>query len=295
MSLPPPAEDQAYCNVSALESGLIDLPLDIFITNAKQGAVETAPSLSFLIQHSKRREKFIFDLGIRKDWENYPPASIKWIKEVFSVNVPQDVVESLAKGGLTPSDITTVCLSHLHFDHTGNPLPFTNSTFVVGGESAPLLKDGYPGNPDSGIAEDLLPAGRIEFLDTEKLTPLGPFPRALDFYNDGSLYIIDAAGHLPGHLAALARTSADGGWLLMGGDSAHHWSLIKGESDIKVGHPAYASGCAHANKEAAEKNLERIRELLKNPRARVILGHDHPWYQENKNGPSFWPGRIPSL
>lgn len=295
MSLPPPADDQAYCNVSALESGVIYLPLGIFITNAKPGAVDTAPSLSFLIQHSKKPEKFIFDLGIRKDWENLPPASVKWIQEVFSVDVSQDVIESLAKGGLSPSDVSTVCLSHLHFDHVGNTQPFTTSTFLVGAESASLLKPGYPTDPNSGFPHDLLPTERTQFLDTNDWVPLGPFPRALDFYNDGSLYIIDAAGHLPGHITALARTSADGGWLLMGGDSAHHWSLVTGESEIEVGHPAYTYGCAHSNKDGAVENLARIRELLKNPRVRLILGHDEPWYRENKGTSSFWPGKIQSL
>lgn len=76
MALPPPRPAQAFCDVSALEAGIIELPLVMFVTNnTDPNAVSVAPSLSFLLQHSNNQQKFVFDLGIRKDWENYPPRS----------------------------------------------------------------------------------------------------------------------------------------------------------------------------------------------------------------------------
>jgi glyoxylase-like metal-dependent hydrolase (beta-lactamase superfamily II) len=154
-------------------------------------------------------------------------------KNVFKVQVPQDVVESLAKGGLTPSDVSTVCLSHCHFDHVGDPIPFSTSTFIVGTEAASLFNPGgYPEDPESGFASDLLPLSRTKFLSPDTWQPLGPFPRALDFYGDGSLYIVDAPGHLAGHINVLARTSGDGAWLYLAGDSTHHWDLVTGKWDV---------------------------------------------------------------
>ncbi|KAL0578622.1 hypothetical protein V5O48_003365 [Marasmius crinis-equi] len=293
-SLPPPASDQAYCDVSALEAGIVDLPSAIFLDDAKPGEVDVAPSLGFLLRHSKNGRKFVFDLGIRKDWENLPPASAKWAREVFPCVIEQDAIESLQIGGLPPSEVDFVCLSHVHFDHVGDTRPFVNCTFIVGGQAESLVKSGYPDNPDSGIAIDLLPPERTRYLDMSDWKPVGPFPRALDFYGDGSLYITDAAGHLPGHINVVVRTSADGGWLLLGGDSAHNWRLVTGESKIAVGRPGFPGGCAHLDFEAAEANLARMREFMKLPRTRIILGHDSPWYNENKNGPAFWPGKIQS-
>lgn len=296
MALPPPRPAQAFCDVSALEAGIIELPLVMFVTNnTDPNAVSVAPSLSFLLQHSDNQQKFVFDLGIRKDWENYPPKTVQWIKDIFKVRIPQDAAESLIKGGISPSEIRTVCLSHCHFDHVGDTRPFTNSTFILGGGSKEHFQPGYPADPNSPFASDLLPPSRTEFLSSTDWPPLGPFPHALDFYSDGSLYIIDSPGHLTGHINILARTSSDGAWIYLAGDSAHHWDLITGKAEIAVGHPAHFHSCAHQDKEAADAHILRIRKLCEIPRVRVMLAHDEPWYESNKGGDAFCPGKITSL
>ena len=48
MPLPAPAQDQAFCVVSAIEAGLVSLPLDYIIDTAQPGERTTLPSLSFL-------------------------------------------------------------------------------------------------------------------------------------------------------------------------------------------------------------------------------------------------------
>ncbi|KAF9046664.1 Metallo-hydrolase/oxidoreductase [Panaeolus papilionaceus] len=297
-SLPPPQPSQTFCTVSALEAGLIDLSDDMFINNAQPGKVTRAPSLSFLIDHSPTNSKLIFDLGIRKDIHNYPPIIQKWIQTTYPVVVDQDALQSLSKGGLSPTDINYVILSHLHWDHTGDTAPFTNARFLVGGACKPLVTPGYPIDPNGRFASDLLPPNRTEFLDTssDAWKPIGPFPRALDLFSDGSFYIIDSPGHLAGHVNALIRTSADGGWVYLAGDSAHHWHLITGESAVAVGHGGHLHSCAHENKEEAEAHIQRIHTLWKDEkRVRVMLAHDEPWYSKHKGGDSFWPGKIESL
>ncbi|KAF9011288.1 Metallo-hydrolase/oxidoreductase [Cyathus striatus] len=294
--LPSPSVNQPYCNISALEAGLIDLPDEMFITGATKGNVTTAPSLSFLLQHSENHQKFLFDLGIRRDWENYPPPVVEWINQVYHVNVKQDVVESLRKGGTSPQDITNVCLSHCHWDHVGDTTPFTESIFIVRGDSKTLFSPGYPADSKSLFASDLLPLDRTRYLAPADWVPIGPFPRAFDFYGDGSLYIVDAPGHLPGHINILARTSSDGGWIFLAGDSAHHRYLVTGEAEISVGHPGHANHyCAHFDKELAELHIRRIQELMKLPRVRVLLAHDESWYKENEGTSQFWPGKITSM
>ncbi|KAF8195442.1 Metallo-hydrolase/oxidoreductase [Pholiota molesta] len=290
MILPQYSPNQAFCDVSALEAGHIGLTDEMYITGAIPGKVTTAPSLSFLIRHSTSGQTIVFDLGIRKDWENYPPVVVEWVRQCYPLSVPQDVAESLVKGGLPPSDVNYVCLSHCHFDHIGDTRPFINSTFLVGGTCQSMLKPGYPEDPKSSFVSDLLPAERTIFYDTSDWKPIGPFPRAFDFFKDGSLFIIDAPGHLAGHINVLARTSSDGGWIYLAGDSAHHWNLVTLESAIATGH-----NCAHEDKEAAEEHILRINTLMKIPRVRVLLAHDEPFYSKNKDGPVFWPGKIPSL
>lgn len=214
MSLPSPNSNQPYCTVSALEGGTLSLDYAAFNDNAIPGEIHRVPSLSFLLRHSANKKRLVFDLGIRKDWQNLPPIILRW-NEDFLSEVEQDVVESLAKGGLTPDDIDTVCLSHVHWDHHGHAPSFPQSKFVVGGDTLKFIESsGFYSesqNPESPFPEDLLPMKDTHFLGEDvKWDRVGPFPRAHDFYGDGSLYIIDAAGHTPGHINLLARTSADG-------------------------------------------------------------------------------------
>jgi len=293
MSLPAPAENQAYCTVSALEAGLVDVPLAQIVDTAREDDVARFPCLAFLLRHSTSGETLVFDLGTRKDWEEgLPPALVKAVKRWYTVEVPQDAIESLKKGGYEPSQINYVCLSHVHFDHQGDTQPFTNATFIAGEGSRALVTPGYPADPDAMFLGDLLPQERTRYISSEEMTPIGPFPRALDLYGDGSLYIIDTPGHLPGHLGVLARTSTDGGWIFLGGDAAHDWRLITGEAQIA---DTERFGCSHRDKKAAAVTIEQIRKVSQMPRVRVLIAHDVPWYKENKDGPAFLPGHIESL
>lgn len=114
--LPPPAYDQAYMDVSALEAGLIDLPSFLTVEGASSSEVRTVPSLAFLLTQSKTKERIVFDLGLRRDVDAYAPYVQMMIEKYMPVQVPQSVDESLRKGGLNPEDVKTVVLSHLHFD-----------------------------------------------------------------------------------------------------------------------------------------------------------------------------------
>ncbi|KAF8905747.1 beta-lactamase-like protein [Gymnopilus junonius] len=262
MGLPAPTANQAFCNVSALDGGALSAAEELFIMNSTPGHKDILPSLCFLIQHSEKPFKFLFDLGIRRDVENYPPMVVERLFTVFGVETGYgDSISSLEKGGIKPDDIDFICISHLHWDHTGDTSAFKKSTFVVGAECRPLVENGYPKDPAAFFAQDMLPFDR----------------------------------HLNGHVNVLARTSADGAWIYLAGDSAHNWKLVIGESEIRVGLPGNPHFCMHHDLPKAEEHIGHIREVWKTPRVRVLLAHDVPWYKENKGGPAFWPGKIESL
>jgi glyoxylase-like metal-dependent hydrolase (beta-lactamase superfamily II) len=276
------------------------------VDNAAPDETVYAPALSFLLQHSHSGEKFITDLGIRKDVATNAPPAVQERSKLFKPVIPQDVVESLAKGGTKPEDIKHICLTHLHWDHIGDTHPFKNAQFVVGGHCRKLLSPAYPGDPDSLFAVDTLPEGRTLFIspnDTiagageKRWFSVGPFPHAYDYFGDGSLYVIDAPGHLPGHVNVLARTSSDGAWIYLAGDTAHDWRLLRGQSEIackRDGH-GHVTMCMHADPEAAKITMERVSKLLEHPKVRVVLAHDNEFWDNKENRKAFWPGVIPSL
>ena len=105
------------------------------------------------------------------------------------------------------------------------------------------------------------------------------------------------AGHVAGHINVLARTSANGSWILLGGDSAHDWRIVTGEKAFAcvVDGTGHVRCIMHSDKDVAEENLARVRALLQVPKVQVLLAHDVPWYEANKGGPAFLPGVIPAL
>ncbi|KAI0738714.1 Metallo-hydrolase/oxidoreductase [Daedaleopsis nitida] len=284
--LPEPAVDQPYIDVSALEAGIIHLPLQLFLKDATPDEVSICPSLAFSLRHSASGAHLIFDLGLGRDKSSYPPIVQALIEKWMPIDVPQTVDESLAKGGVYPKDVQTIVLSHLHYDHIGDASAFPNAIFILGPGSGELLAAGYPSDPSSDILSSTVPAGRTRILRPDDFAAaVGPFPRAHDFFGDGSLYLVDAVGHVAGHLNVLARTSADGAWILLGGDTAHDTRLLTGECEVL---------CAHADKERAVEHIRRTGSLLGVPRVHVLLAHDREWYEKNRGGPALLPGVIPA-
>lgn len=67
-----------------------------------------SPSLSFLIQHPSGR-KLVWDLGIRKDYNNYAPSIANYIPTTgYEIDVTHNVVEVLEEKGIKGEEIEAV-------------------------------------------------------------------------------------------------------------------------------------------------------------------------------------------
>lgn len=117
--------------------------------------------------------------------------------------------------------------------------------------------------------------------------PYNNLPRVLDIFHDGSLYIVDAPGHLPGHINLLART-APLSTVYLAGDACHDRRIMRNERQIgewldTEGHIC----CIHADKHLAQQTIERIRELEFRG-TEVIFAHDHEWEGDLRNQSRFF-------
>lgn len=105
------------------------------------------------------------------------------------------------------------------------------------------------------------------------------------------MYLVDAPGHLPGHINLLARTkSGDGGqkWVYLAGDACHDRRIIRKEREIGEWMDAHRQVCCiHADRAGAEATIERIRDLEKEG-VEVILAHDVEWESDEKNRERFF-------
>lgn len=292
IELPKAAPNQPTIQLRLLEAGDIYIPLWMFVTGEIKDKIQPCPSMAWLLHHPPSNTNLVFDLGLPKDITHFPPPVQERLNNVLKIKVDRDVYDSLEATNTDPQQsVNTVILSHLHYDHIGDPRHFGPHTeFIIGPGAGHLLKGPktYPADPSSWFSSQLFPHDRTEELppaeDTSFWKPLGPFPQAHDSFGDGSLYIINAPGHLPGHINLLVRVGPEK-WIVLGGDSCHDVRILDGEKEISVyQHPQTgAITCAHLDKEAAEAHIRRLRKLKELPNVEVVLAHDWRWLENNKN------------
>jgi glyoxylase-like metal-dependent hydrolase (beta-lactamase superfamily II) len=251
--------------------------------------------------------RLLFDLGLRSSADNYPPAAQRHLETRKPYKLDPGVAQILreSKDEDYSGQIAVIILSHVHYDHHGDPSDFPNSQFVVGHGALDVIKHGLGGTASHQHFDphlfDRNPIPGTEFPDpaTDKegnWKPLGPFKHALDLAGDGSIYVLDMPGHLPGHLNLLCRLGPRK-WMCLAGDSFHDIRLLTGEKTI--GTWTGTDGremCIHLDRQAAEESIWRLRKLWElNERAdaegglnvEIVAAHDEGWYERNCR--LFWP------
>lgn len=184
------------------------------------------PSLSFLIEHPKGK-KILFDLGVRHDWQKLPSYP-KFRRNAWGITVRKDVARILQEADVDAENgaISSIILSHHHWDHTGDPSTFPTSTeLVVGPGFQDAHLPGYPENPNATLLQTDY-EGRsmreIDFPEDDNGFKIGRF-KAHDYFGDGSFYLLDTPGHSIGHMCGLARTTVSPPtFVFMAGDASHH-------------------------------------------------------------------------
>jgi glyoxylase-like metal-dependent hydrolase (beta-lactamase superfamily II) len=309
LSLPPPAEKQTYVTISALEGGSLTLPESLFITDADPQKRTTVPSLCFLIRHTSYNKTInvVFDLGLKRDFSKYTKSQQHHIAQRQPTSTSPGAAECLRNGGVQPEDVDVVVLSHVHWDHIGTRSDFPNAKFVVGSGTLDLLANGggylYP--------KELFNHDELPFDHTFELAPVDPKSTTaaeqqnehkweklpgfdldvVDFFGDGSVYIVDAPGHLFGHVNLLARI-AEGKWVYLGGDCCHDVRILEGEKGVAM----YSDGrgglrSVHVDTEAAKGTIGAIGRLMREVEGvEVVVAHDRGWRE--RNGGRFLPGTL---
>jgi glyoxylase-like metal-dependent hydrolase (beta-lactamase superfamily II) len=143
------------------------------------------------------------------------------------VKVEKDIPEQLTENGLPLSSVNAIIWSHSHIDHVGDPSLFPSSVnLVVGPGFRSEHMPGYPANPQALLLDSAFTGRSVREVDfsTSSLT-IGGF-RAIDYFQDGSFYLLDAPGHTMHHLCALARTTQES-FVLLAADACHHMGQLR--------------------------------------------------------------------
>jgi glyoxylase-like metal-dependent hydrolase (beta-lactamase superfamily II) len=281
--------------VYALPTGHLVLPDRWIFQDGDIKVNHRVPDFSFLIVHPSGK-KTIFDLGLRKDLDRNP-VIIQNDYPILKLEVPEDASDILLRGPIKPSEIDSVILSHLHFDHTGDVTKFPAAKIWAGAGSRATIAPGWPRDPNSPFLSEIIEHPRYCEVDEHKYVSIEcegtdfPFERCYDFFGDGSFYLLDTPGHMKGHQGAFAKTG-ENEWVAMGGDCCHHPCFLHSDNqrDISIdvgpnGQPGF-----HKFPHAARDSISRAGRLAKFENILYILAHDAslegviPLYPAKLNG-----------
>ncbi|KAI0401807.1 hypothetical protein F4802DRAFT_600652 [Xylaria palmicola] len=225
----------ATVNVSLIDTGatLKGLRSSMFVEPEIPGhEYLAAPCSSFLIENPARQRMLLFDLGLKKDWETWPkPLRERLSQMKVTPFVPKDVREVLLDAqGFDTKAIEGAMLSHTHVGHVGDvsALLGPRARLVVGIGTRADVFPGYPARPAAHFAAADVAGREVEEMDFDcSFFRIGGLT-AIDYFADGSFYLLGAPGHCIGHMCGLARVTSDpDSFVLMGGGALHHGGELR--------------------------------------------------------------------
>lgn len=169
--------------------------------------------------------------------------------------------------------VDSMC-SHIHWDHVGDPSLFPNAEIVMGSDAQRILENRvYPANHD-GVMQQLPKSVKKTFIDFKsrngqfkRISPFGTFEDAVDFFGDGSFYVVNTPGHCPGHISAVARVAKDT-FVFLAGDLCHHRETYGPERRL-------IRDRTYEDVDTARDTVRRLASLNNaNPNVIIILAHE---------------------
>ena len=162
------------------------------------------------------------------------------------------LVDQLGELELTPADVRFLAVSHGHWDHSGNAGLFAGSTWIVNPDERAAMFD-----DEHRASQAMDDYGALEAADVRLIT--GDH----DVFADGSVTIVQAPGHTPGHTVLLVRL-AEAGPILLSGDLWHQAESRRGRRM-----PIY-----NTSRDQTLASMDRVEALVATTGARVIVQHE---------------------
>jgi N-acyl homoserine lactone hydrolase len=246
-----PADD-AGVRLYTLDCGRIDFKdMGLFSdTGEYDGKAGGVVATCFLVRHPKGT--LLWDTGLG-DGIAASAQGIDIFGGAAHETVPVTLVDQLKALGLAPKDVTYVAFSHLHADHAGNANLFAaDSTWIVNRKEL-AWATAKPAPP--GVDPELFSS-----YARAKVKAIGG---DFDVFGDGSVRILKAIGHTPGH-QVLAVKLKKSGTVILSGDLYHLRENFT-QRRIPPGNDSRAETLA---------SFDRIDKILANTHGRLVVQHD---------------------
>ncbi|MCG8611916.1 MAG: N-acyl homoserine lactonase family protein [Pseudomonadales bacterium] len=203
----------------------------------------------YLIRH--KDGMMVWDTGI-PEFVKSKPEDVTLAQGKIKLTLEQPFPEALKSFGVKPEEIDFLALSHMHADHAGNANAFATATWLVqeaeyDAAFGPLAKQ-LNFNPKT-----------YEKLSHSKVIKLNGHH---DVFSDGSVILIPAPGHTPGHQVLFVRLPS--GPVVLSGDLWHFQSNWKFSR---------VPGFNYDPKQTAD-SMKAINALLIATGAKLYIQHD---------------------
>jgi N-acyl homoserine lactone hydrolase len=203
----------------------------------------------FVIRHPKG--VLLWDTGLG-DKIAQTKGGIDVFGGAFHLTVASPLADQLKTLELAPADITYVAFSHLHFDHTSNANLFAQSTFIMNSKELVWASTTPPPFGVDPTTFSVYAAAKKQPIDGD-----------YDVFGDGSVRILKAPGHTPGH-QVLEVTLKKSGVVILSGD-LYHARDNRTFRRVPVFNDSRAETLA---------SIDRIETIVKNTHARFVIQHD---------------------
>jgi glyoxylase-like metal-dependent hydrolase (beta-lactamase superfamily II) len=216
----------------------------------------------YLVQHE--RGTLFWDGGLALDL-----ASRGWVEPEPGMKLRYDrsVLEQLAAMGFPAAEIDYVAFSHMHFDHVGAANAFAASTLLIQRtehRAAFAEAERYPGLFETGLYEKLRGA-KTALLDGDH-----------DVFGDGSVEILSAPGHTPGHQVLYVDLAKTGPVVLSG--DLYHFEESRALRRVPV---------FNTDAEATLRAMDRIEGIVQQRGATLWIEHVKALADRLRKAPYF--------
>ena len=192
-----PALEMWRMDCGTIEIGNLDDYSDTF---AYPGRSMTFTDSCYLVRNGDRY--LLWDTGLPKTLEGTEEES-----GTDRMSLKASIVRQLAQLGIEPEQVTFIGISHYHYDHTGQAADFSGATLLVDRADWDVInkREDLSANFGPWIGGN----GSVQTLTYDH-----------DVFGDGTVMMLKAPGHTPGHRSLLVRLK-DRGPILLSGDAVH--------------------------------------------------------------------------
>ena len=170
--------------------------------------------------------------------------------------------------GFDMGSLEYVAFSHIHWDHVGASSDVTSGTWLV-----------QQGDYDAAHAEDNLsvPAVQPELLASIKKRPTQVLNGDHDVFGDGTVQLIAAEGHTPGHQVLLVDLVETGPVMLSG--DLYHFQFSRANRVVPL---------FNVDAERTLQSMDKIEALVAVTGADFWLQHDASLFDSQRKAPGFY-------